>query len=258
MKMMLTSDTHYGHSKNTHKVHERFLKEIQQEIIHNDIKVLIHSGDWISNQQHQFERTVKMFRDAIDIPIVAVRGNHCLWDYRKDKWDDMRGIMVPNRKMSWESMDARHREMFEKYNIHHLEHHGQFVIEDIVILGFDGWYYHMNAPTNDGGMIVPYVGGATSMMFHSHRAYTQLDKILAIDTEQYRKAVCVTHHPPFASSPQWEPYSANPRFLEPIKEKFDVLCTGHSHRYRNDVEGETLILNCGSGYDKPKYIIFEV
>ncbi len=260
MKLLLTSDTHYGFSHNTHKIHEKFFQQLNQEIVHNDIKAVIHSGDWSSNKQDQFQRTLAMFRNRLgpDIPIVAVRGNHELWDYRKDKFDHNTGMMKPQGKISWETMDRLHQEWFQKENIHHLESQGKFVIDDVVIMGFDGWYYHVNAPTNDGGMIISHVGGDTSMTYHSHRAYKALNRVLAEDTSQYRKAICVTHHTLWVDDQRYAAYIGNPSFLPHIKEKFDVLCTGHSHRYRNDIEDETLILNCGSGYDKPKYIVFEV
>lgn len=258
INFLLTSDTHYGYSKNTHKLHERFLLQLQKEITFHDVKCLIHSGDWACNKQDQFERTMIMFRKYIDIPIVAVRGNHELWDYRKDKFDPMKGEMVRGRKMSWEVMDEKHKQWFKENNIHHLESGGPMVIDDVIICGFDGWYYHMNAPTNDGDMIVSHVGGATSMMYHSKRAYEALDKVLQVDTDPYRKAICVTHHTLWVDNPHYASMTGNPSFLPHIKEKFDVLTTGHSHQYRNDTEDETLILNCGSGYDKPKYIVFGV
>jgi predicted phosphodiesterase len=259
MKILKTSDTHYGHSNNTHKIHQKFLDNIKKEITFNDVRLIIHAGDWSSSHQDQFERTLNMWRTTLgDIPIVTSRGNHELWDQRKKKYDRLTGEMSYRRQLPWEVMDELHKEWFKEYNIHHLESQGVFEIDDIGVFGFDGWYYRFDAPTNDGGMIVPYVGGDTSLIYHSHRAYKALDKILAEDMDKYRKTICVTHFPPFCKEPQWQAYNANPSFLEPIKEKFDVLCVGHSHRYRNDIEDGTHIINAGSGYDRPQYVVFEV
>jgi len=247
LKFALTSDTHYGHNKNTHRVHEKFLEKLAADIAAQDIKVLIHAGDWTSNKQDQFYRTLKMFRKYIDIPILGVRGNHDLWQYSpRDE-----------QKLSLTELDKKHNEWFTESNIHHLQN-GPFVIDDVVIVGFDGWYYSHNPPTNDETMMCKFEGADRATVHLTREAYLKLDTLLQMDLSQYRKAVMVTHHPPFTESYVYMQHCANPNYFEPIKEKFDVFCTGHSHHYWNETQDDCLVLNCGSDYNEPKHLVFEI
>lgn len=250
IKFVLTTDTHYGNAQKTHRWHEKFLVELAKEIKEKDIKVLIHTGDWTSDSQNQFRRTLKMFRRHIDIPIVCVRGNHDLWQRKPFRY--------PSRWQYGEMM-RHHKEWFKEFNIHHLEDN-PFIIDDVIVCGFDGWYYHANPPTNDLEQIhINDVEGCPIMPYLTNKAHKDLDKILMGDYSAYRKKIMVTHHAPFTEDPMYVQFCANFKYLEPIKERFDVLCVGHSHQYRNDVEDGCLILNAGAKYNAlPQKIIFEV
>jgi len=248
IKIALTTDSHYGHSKNTHKIHEKFLKRLNLAIKADDVKVLIHTGDWISYKQDQLERTLKMFRKYIDIPIVCVRGNHDLWQY--DKRND-------GRKLTLMELDEQHNKWFKENDIHHLEN-GPFIVDDVIIVGFDGWYNMCYPPTNDAEHMKSNVEGVPTMVYLSGKTYSKLDNLLQIDLSCYRSSVMVTHHPPFTEDVQYLDYCANPNYFQPIKDKFDAFCTGHSHHYWNESQDNCLILNAGSDYDKPRYTIFEV
>src|SRR6202453_1149605 len=161
MKGLLTSDTHYGFSQKTHRIHEKFLEHLAQVIKLNDVRFLIHSGDWSTNKQDQLERTLLMFRKYISIPIIAVRGNHCLWDYQKAKV----------RRMHWGEMQQKHAEWFKAADIHHLENQGPMTIDDHIIVGWDGWYHNVNPPTNDASQMISNIEGCPTHLFHNQRAY---------------------------------------------------------------------------------------
>lgn len=247
MKFALTSDTHYGHNKKTHDIHVKWLAEMYADLKANDVKLLIHAGDWTSNRQKQFHKTMQMFRAAMpDIMIAAVRGNHDLWQYKH----------YP-RKMHHGTLNKLHQEWFKESNIHWLEN-GPLVIDDVIVVGFDGWYNLAFPPSNDGEQMIEYIEGVPSTVFLASQTYKKLDSILQTDDTNYRKSVMVTHMPPFTEDDYYLPYCANPRYFQPIKDKFDVFCVGHSHHYDNRIEDGCLILNCGSDYNQPKYLIFDV
>jgi len=76
MKLAVTTDTHFGASQNTQRIHEKFLKKLMEE----SFDVLVHTGDIASHKQKQLYRSLQMFKDALgDIPMLFVLGNHdCL------------------------------------------------------------------------------------------------------------------------------------------------------------------------------------
>jgi len=247
MKALLTSDTHYGYSQKTHIIHERFLKHLADVIALNDVKFLIHAGDWACNKQDQFERTLLMFRKYITIPILAVRGNHELWDWHKDA----------RRKLMWGEMSRNHAEWFKAAGIHHLENDGPFTIGDTIIMGFDGWYHSWNPPTNDVGQMVSYIESATAHQYHNQRAHKALDTMLQIDRSQYKTAICVTHMPVIVKNVVDAAFNANPAYFDFIKDKCNVLCMGHSHIYMNEYREGVRLLNAGSDYDRPNFLLFD-
>lgn len=250
VKCLLISDTHYGHSGKTHRHHLKFFEKIREEI-ENGVEIIIHAGDWTSNRQDQFRRTLVMFRKELgDIPIVCVRGNHDFWDQKK-------GGRKQQSKWMYGQLMQMHESWFKESNIHHLES-GAFEYKDIVIAGFDGWYGNAKAPTNDELCMVSNVEGCPTMVYLSSKAYKDLDKVLQLDFSKYRKSICVTHFPPFAGDWKGKDFSANFKFFDPITDKFDILCVGHSHMYVNRIENNTEVYNCGGHYDDPKYLIFEV
>ena len=256
VKFLLTSDTHYGYNHKTHRIHEKFLTEIKEAIDIEEISAVIHAGDWSVNRQDQFYRTMKMFREYIDprIPILCVRGNHDFWDYPD-------GYKVP-RKRLWGELANIHREWFKELNVHHLEE-GPYTVKDVIVCGFDGWYNHANPPTNDETQIIGNIEGCPAMVYHSSRAYKELCRVLDTETNGHEKSICVSHFPPFGGdkkglSERDLTYSANPRYLDPITEKFDVFCVGHSHRHVDRIENNCRLLNAGSDYNLPKFLIFDV
>lgn len=248
MKIAITTDTHYGRDKNTHRVHEKFLTRLNEAMKAEDVKVLIHCGDWSCNKQDQLERTLKMFRKHIDIPIVAVIGNHDLWQYNR------RGDA---KKKTLQEQRLLHAEWFKLNNIHYLEN-GPFVIEDVVIAGFDGWYSKANPDTNDADNMKSYTEAVPTMVYLSNYAHKRLDALLQLDLTQYRKRILVTHFPPFTDNPVYVDFNANHNYFQPMKEKFDVICVGHSHQTVNRVEDGKLILNAGAGYNEPRFLIVDI
>jgi len=250
MKVLLTSDTHYGLNGKTHSKHSKFWKKIQKEIETQDIKVLIWAGDVAVNKQRQFKRSIEQAREHVDIPILLVRGNHDFWDVldRKDEQAGHRGF---------HRLEYLHQHLFKKYDIHHLER-GPKVIDNVLFCGWDGWYGDADPPTNDAYNMFQDVQGCPMHVFMSNRAWQQFDEILAIDLTPYRASVAVTHHNPYVNDKKWEKCCANPKFYDIVKERFDYFCCGHNHQRKDNVEDSCRVLNSGSDYNDPKYLIFEV
>jgi predicted phosphodiesterase len=186
----------------------------------------------------------------VKIPVVLVRGNHDFWDAqdRKDKHSGRR---------SFGELQNIHRELLTKHEIHHLES-GPKVIEDVIICGWDGWYGSSNPFTNDAEHMFRDVEGCPMHVFMSDRAWRQFENVLNLDIEPYRAAIAVTHFNPYCTDHKWLDMCANVKFYDMVKEKFDVFCCGHNHQRKDRIEDGCRVLNSGSDYNHPKYLLFEV
>lgn len=250
MKFILTSDTHYGMDGKTHSKHEKFWRNIKKEIEANDVKALIWAGDLSANKQRQFSRSIEQARHHIKIPILLVRGNH-------DFWDAVDAIDKNAYKRSFGLLQNLHAEIFKKYDISHLEN-GPVVIKDVIIAGWDGWYGISNPPTNDDVNMFNDHEGCPMHVFMSNRAWKKFEEVLNLDVSNYRKSIAVTHFNPYVTDRKWADMCANNKFYDLIKEKYDVFCCGHNHQFKDRIEDGCRVLNSGSDYNNPKYIVFEV
>lgn len=261
IKFLLTSDTHFGHSKNTGRIHEKFLKLCNSKIELEKVSAVIHAGDWASYKQDQFYKTLKMFRKALSVPIATVRGNHDFWSpglsLSKKNRLEKSGESTESYKPLYGQLCLQHAEWFKEFDIIHLEEK-LLVIDDVIVLGFDGWYYKDRPPTNDDLFIRNNIEGAWFHTYLANRAHKQLEKILDTDTSQYRAAICVTHMPSFAPDPIGIHFCANPKYVDFLSEKFDVVCMGHSHQYTDTIINGCRFINSGSHYDMPVAKVFEI
>jgi len=81
MKILYTSDLHYGFNDKTRDILIEFFKKVKDE----SPDIIILAGDIISHEQRQFPKILKLIRESNpDIPILAVRGNHDFWYSKKD------------------------------------------------------------------------------------------------------------------------------------------------------------------------------
>jgi predicted phosphodiesterase len=243
MRLVLTSDTHFGHDGKTQSKHQKFLKAVAEE----NPDVLVHAGDWTSSKQEQFRRTLEMFREELRCPIVAVRGNHDFWQ-TVDRFHFLQET---------ESLFEQHEIWFRQFNIHHVSQ-GPFVIDGWTITGFDGWYGNLNPPTNDEKFMPLFTQNMRTMEWFNRKAHWDLQDILDKVDLSREKKICVTHFPPFTENQLYAQFCANQNYLEVLCERFELLLVGHSHRECDWVFKGTRIVNSGADYNAPKYKVLDL
>jgi len=241
MKIALTGDTHYGRCLFTRGFHTEFLKELAKE----DFDVLVHVGDWASTEyQVEAYESIVMFRDYIKKPILTVLGNHDFWD----KWNG-------NKKSPLEIIED-YRRWFDEYEIWYLGNE-PYVMDDVIILGFDGWYSNLNPLTNDSKYMIRDVDGKPIHKFLNEKAHKDLEKIINTETED-KTVVGVTHFSFLQDSEADSKFNGNYRYLPWLVDKCSLLLMGHSHRGRNKTIDNCRIIESESDYDNPQYNIIEV
>lgn len=252
MKLVLTSDLHYGADKHTHNKIENMFIEIMDE---ENPDAIILAGDIASSQQAEFEKCLSLIRDTVGdtVPLLLVRGNHDFWDASSPS--DPKG-----GTRSLAMIFEEHRKLFAKLNIHHLED-GPYKVEDTIICGWDGWY-SASYPATQDPKYVPMSHNGDSMAYLSKRAFDKFSDCLVDDLSSFKNKIVVTHHNPYQFGKAYmyvDPalVSANPSLLEEAKLHFDIMCAGHTHAEKDDVEDGLRILNCGSDYGDPKYKVFK-
>ena len=222
MKILLLGDIHQHHD-NINKVKE-FYKKCP------DADIIIHVGDWISSYQGEFKLAIELLRDRWPkTPVSTVLGNHDFWDNQPTTLND-RLINI--------------QKLFTEYNINYLEKKSSKEV-----CGFDGWYNYSNPPTND----LIHLNPNTYAHFELRNSASKgLNRVLGSNAK-----ICVTHFPSIETPEFPGDWSmlADPKHLEPLTEKFDLLLVGHTHRHMDVVVNGCRIVNNGCDYDKKKYYL---
>jgi len=244
MKILLTTDSHMGFSQKTYQILEKKLKEID----HNSYDIVVHCGDWISHKQSQWKTVLKLFRNYIDKPILGVTGNHDLWD-------------AEQQFLSLEDVQKYHLEMFKKYDIHYLERN-PYIKDNISFYGFNGWYSNTNPPSNDW-MRIPNNPPRDLNKILRNNAHRRLQEILIQSEKDTNQKICITHVSslPYRNSYIKDDYSmaANPKYKNMIADVFDFYFMGHSHLVVQELHPSGCgMINAGSDYDQPKFMIIEL
>ncbi len=276
MKIMKITDTHYGFSRKTHKIHMKFLQNAAHVAEKEGVHRLLHTGDWIANNQHQLPRTWRMHREYFgNLPIDAVLGNHDLWN------DEIFNVPLKKRiyakrpdLCNYDAIVTQQKDWAAEYKIN-LLNDNPVETHDWVIYGFNGWYHAIDSGSTDLKRIPPVVQSCPTNSFLANKAHKELDEIIELARYETRKKMLVTHMPPYTDKliGLLQNMCANPRFLEFIVQHFDVFCFGHTHfkeeKWIEEVIGNTVhrcrFINAGTeycnhyhGYDRPRYQIIEV
>ena len=244
MKILLTSDTHRGFSRNTSRIHEKWAKTIEAI----DFDVMILAGDLATAKQRQLEQALKFFRNVAGAkPIAAVLGNHDFWDISK-----------PDLVYQHE----QHIQWMNESGIHYLEESG-LILDGVQFVGWDGWYDVCPDNSNDFQWMPGWTQGISTDEWMRKRSVHSFQRVIG-EMEQAktdftpRAVVAVTHFPCVPSLTD-QRYSGNPRWFQHIVERANILCMGHSHKRVDDLTlAGVRCFNAGSDYDKPASLVFEV
>lgn len=248
MKIAITTDTHYGYNGDkTRKNHEKFLISLAEAMALHDCKLLCHTGDWATHKHSQLAKTFEQFRQYIKQPILTVFGNHDYWN-----------VIDRYKPLKWEDLVKSQNELLLKFDITHVGEN-PVVIDNILFAGYNGWYANLNPPSNDLNFMPKWIEGIPTHEFLNKKSHNDLNKLLySLDKFQYEKAVCLTHFPPFIDNPAYADFTGNPSHLPFLKESFNVLIVGHSHRTHDYVDEGLRIINSGAEYHFPRFIIVEI
>jgi predicted phosphodiesterase len=246
MKLVLTSDLHYGFDDETHHILGLFFRKVKKD----DADGLIIAGDLISSHQNELEPLCQLIRDHLDIPVYVVFGNHDYWEQDYKPRTDLH---------TWYRESQRDKkEICQNYGIHYLQNNPVF-LDDCAIFGFDGWYGQAMPPTNDN-YHMPMDPAETNTnsplthLFMKARAEEALDKIL--NHEYSGRKIVVSHFPTNTMDWRDQQYSGPILWNRLLLEKSTTICFGHSHSFQMYSEKSVQILNCGSDYNDPRRVIF--
>lgn len=286
LRCAISSDLHYGQSEKTHELHDAFFRNLSEE----KIDVLFLAGDLIASKQKSLDQFFTLLRTHLpNIKVLVVEGNHDRWNddiYLSSKHYTESVPMysprevyknrknIENRKpMTWGEMNEYHKSLYKKYDLIHLDGSAHDLSNDIVAIGFDGWYNSTNIQsmgTNDYLFLPENIESAPAMIYLRNKAEKDLEKILELNTEG-KTVIGMTHFPPFSKECPpiegfhvEESWGANPRFLNFLTEKCDILIVGHNHHPMDLIYDDCRILNAGAPWDSskrsyiPQYKIFEI
>ena len=250
MKVALICDTHFGFNSDTEIILSNFFQNLAQE----KPDMLLHLGDWISHRQDQFEPILQQIRTYFpEIPILGVRGNHDFWDIsRFDLKTGLRDFPTITQ------LDSKHKRLFKKYNIHHLQNK-PYTINNTIIFGFDSWYSVSNPPTNDKYKMQSKHKDIDINQYLFKKAYFEYYKIIKkAQTLQDKNLILATHFATFTENQAYLDMCAEPQWHSPIIENFKYYLVGHSHVKHDRAEKSCRIINPGSDYNTPKYKILTI
>jgi predicted phosphodiesterase len=285
IKCAVTSDLHYGQSEKTHRLHEEFFKRLALE----DIDVLFLVGDLIASKQSSLDQFFTLLRLHLPkVKVIFVKGNHDSWDDRhylsSKHYTDIFPMYSPydvyknrrpskhNRPFSWGELQENCRSLCTKYDLIHLDGASYSLSENVIAIGFDGWYNDVNVQsmgTNDYLFMPENIESAPTMIYLRNKAEKDLEKILNINTDN-KTVIGLTHFPPFSEGKPpldvqiEEKWGANPKFLDFLTDKCDFLLLGHNHIETDVTYRDCRILNSGAPWDAakrsylPQYKIFKV
>jgi len=257
-KFILISDIHYNNYNRD--IFVKFFKSILQDIKRYKVLAIIDAGDAASIGQESYYDYLELLRIYIpyDIPVLRVMGNHDYW-CKESEAKSLKELLKFHKK--WHD-DFAITMLDDAENPIDFTYYPNVVTKRAAVFGFNGWYDDPKPPTKDRELI-PQKNAEETWRTLRSRATIKFNAILEkadyyINTEIQCKRILVTHFPPFMDNLLFKSFCADLNFYPEIKQRFDVLCVGHSHQFTNNLEDGLRILNCGSDYNNPKYLMFEV
>jgi len=237
VKVVHIGDLHYGFEEKTYAIISEFIKRLPTS------DVLLIGGDVISHRQSQWDDVLKLISTEHPNSLkLSVLGNHDFWDMKNYQT----GMTELLRK-------------FKKNKIIYMEREEPQIVGDVAFMGFDGWYALSEPPSNDSDRIPTFLLGKRSELgmhgFFYRKAVVKKDEIEK-QLPLYKKSVVLTHF-----EPNLHPMGAPIDWIDDLR-KFEqeqlVLCVGHTHHKREEIDGKFRLYNHGSDYNFPAYIEFSV
>jgi predicted phosphodiesterase len=262
MKILLTSDTHYGFTPTqTTLILNKFVKSIKKE----QPDVILHAGDWGSSKFKHVEGCVKLFRRELpNIPIVGTSGNHDFWTGDKPLF------LLPDIVSLVDALFATYK--IESY----------FAAGNVEIFAYNSWYRTNCPPSNDVQWMpaltqkdaeednvydwIPMIGNKSRNIHQYLIEKSYLQCIAVCEKLKQSKAkhkIVVTHFEAmgdYRGDTRWDGMKGSIVEYEMLMEAgATIICYGHSHQLHNYINEQGVkILNCGSDYNKPKFLVLDL
>lgn len=240
MKIVITGDTHSGFSDQTPQILEAFWKRVAEE---HPVWIL-HAGDWAtSHPRETAEGMHQAARICLESTIITVTGNH-------DYWNDERPTNAIESHIGF-------REHCEMAHIRHippqLSIDAALPARGLTIVGGHAWYNHPNPPTKDRMYMNAYTDGMDTFEWLRRgwqNQFLHVQQFVHDNSSNYK--IFLTHFP------GGEPWGQDPHMMEMMAEECDLIVRGHSHKAEDFMWGKCRVVNAGSDYDDPKYLVVEV
>lgn len=239
MKLLLFTDPHRGYDNNTSIIHDKVFHSLKGV----DFDIVVVSGDWGITKLDHVKKSFKAFRVAFpDKPIVGVLGNHDLWD---------------KQTKSIQHKFSEIAKYAQEYKIHLLEKNA-YELENLVILGFNGWYHCPHPDTRDSEYMTQFVNGQSVDNYLRQKADEAIYYMMDYPKEG-KKIVSVSHFPCIEEAMDGEPtWNGNPKHGDILKEFSKVIIFGHTHSSLDLTVDNVRVVNVGSNYNKLMFKIIEV
>ncbi len=265
MKIVFTSDTHRGFSEKTYKIHQLFLQKMSEE----NADLYIIAGDLAVNRQKQFYSSLKDLRNFLgkNAKICIVRGNH---DFQDATFNHHFGEWNIHQK-SFKALLSRQNEWFEQFEIIHLQKNS-IKIDDLLIVGFDGWYGFTKGETlslyqelkekgnkvfipSDLDRLTPFMDGVKTYDWLKDTADSEFLRTLneVKNFNNKEKTILVTHMPIYHTDDKYILHDGDITKFNKIAPYINTLIHGHSHLDLDFNKNDVRVITSGSDYDKPKY-----
>lgn len=240
MRILITSDTHTGFDNKTDHIHRTRMFPAMKE---QAPELVIHAGDWGIRRKENVFKAFRDFRKNFpDIPIIGVLGNHDYWQYGTLKKDHQSLIAQINTEALDNGITLLNG--FEAY------------FGKIVVFGFPGWYGSEPLCSNDPYNMYKWVDSDSLLRQQSRECFE--DAVVFARDSSFSPKICVTHFPPYSMDPQWGGFCANQMYFDPLCEKFNYLIVGHSHQREDFFHKGCRVINPGSDYNKPKFVVLDL
>ena len=255
----MTSDTHYCYSPDANEANEAMLDRINATV--PKPFTLVHAGDMGNHERWHRDAYLQLLRKKFpDQDIGVVLGNHDHWSWTKAPHFRVKDIIDENERFANDN------------SVHYLPNN-PIEKDGVYICGFNGWYDNIYATQETA---IPHLGdpidGRKWLSRFAYEEFGKRLKDLRSAKERGLKTVLVTHmgFVEAGSANDWKRqmgdpranhiyYGANP-YWEDKLDDVDYLFYGHSH-VRYDAlakNGKTRVVNAGSHYENPQFVVLEV